>query len=149
MTEPELQRAAELLAANALWVLALAILVALLVLLAVLGSLRRLRRHRESIRRGFTAVLRYARRYGVIERSLARSKAFLPGPYLALHLVLGLAVTAAITFFVVIAEDVIGGGERQRVPLTGSCLAGARSAYWRARFQSALLPCAVPLAALE
>ena len=46
----------------------------------------------------------------MFERSFVRSTAFLPGPYLAVHLMLGLALTAAVTIFVVSAEDVVGRG---------------------------------------
>jgi undecaprenyl-diphosphatase len=111
MTEPELQRAAEFLAAHALALLALGMLIAAIASAAVIILVRLLRTYRGVIRRGFTAVLRYAQRYAAVERSLARSKTFLPGPYLALHLILALAITAAVTAFVVIAENVIGGGE--------------------------------------
>ena len=111
MTAPEMQRAAEFLAANALWLLAVGLVIAVLALAAVICTVRLLRRYRQRIRRGFAAVVRFAQRYRFVECSLARSKTFLPGPYLAMHLMLGLAATAAITVFVLIAENVIGGGE--------------------------------------
>src|SRR5688572_29603711 len=65
-------------------------------LAAVAGAVHAFRRHREIIRRRFAMVLEYARRFEVIERSIARSRRFVPGSYLALHLVLGLVATAAI-----------------------------------------------------
>jgi len=89
MTTAEIQRAAGFLAAHAVLLLGIAIVLALVALAAVVGAMHLLRRNREVIRRAFTSVLGYARQFEVFERSLARSRAFLPGPYLAVHLILG------------------------------------------------------------
>jgi undecaprenyl-diphosphatase len=111
MTAPDVQRAAEFLASNALGILALGMFVALLTVAAVIGTIHLLRSHWKAVWKGFTSTLRYAQRYRIVERSFSRSKAFLPGPYLALHLLLGFLVVAAATVFVAIAENVIGGGD--------------------------------------
>lgn len=108
--EAEVERAAQLLAEHALVLLGVGILTALVALLVVIAAVRLLQRHREVIRSGFTSAVSYARRLAVVEHVLARSTGFLPSGYLAVHLVLGLAVTAAVSTFVVIAENVIGSG---------------------------------------
>ena len=110
MTNGEIERAAGFLAAHAILFLAAGIVLALIALASVVGAIHLLRRYRDVIRRTFTSALGYARQFELFERSLARSRAFLPGPYLVVHLALGLAVTAAVAVFVVIAEDVVGHG---------------------------------------
>ena len=135
MTGPELQRIAEFLAANALALLALGILIAVLAVAAVVCSVRLVRGYREHIHRGLASTLRYAQRYGVVERSLARSRMFLPGTYLAVHLILGLAVTVAVSVFVSIAENVIGGGEIVTFDLAfAHALQDSSTPGWRAFF---------------
>jgi undecaprenyl-diphosphatase len=89
MTTPEIQRAASFLAAHALLYLGVGIALAAMALAAVIGAIRLLRHYREAVRSAIP---------------------FLPGPYFAIHLVLGLALTAALSVFVVIAENVIGNG---------------------------------------
>ncbi len=135
MPAPELQHAAEFLAAHALGLLALGMLIAAVALAAVIVFVRLLRRYRAIVRRRFAAALRYAQRYGVVERSLVHSKTFLPGPYLVLHLILGLAITAAVTVFVVIAENVIGGGEIAAFDrAVAKALQDSSTPEWRAFF---------------
>jgi membrane-associated phospholipid phosphatase len=79
-------------------------------LATVVGAVHLLRRYRSILRSGFSAALHYAYRFDVVERWLAHSRAFAPSGYLALHLVLGLALTTAVTVFAVIAENIIGAG---------------------------------------
>ena len=110
MTTAEIQRAARFLASHAVLLLGLGIVLALIALAAVVGAIHLLRRNREVIRRAFTSVVGYARQFELFERSLARSRAFLPGPYLAAHLILGLALITAVMVFAVIAQDVVGHG---------------------------------------
>jgi len=110
MTEPEVQQAAEFLAAHAVVLLGLGILAALASLAAILGTVHLLRKYREHLGRGFRLLVRKARGIAVIDRSIGRTRGLVPSGYLALHLILGLALTAAAAVFVVIAEDVVGGG---------------------------------------
>lgn len=110
MTNGEIERVAGFLAAHAILFLAAGIVLAIIALASVVGAIHLLRGYRDRIRRTFISALDYARQFDVFERSLTRSRAFLPGPYLAVHLILGLAVTAAVTVFVVIAQDVVGHG---------------------------------------
>ena len=89
MTASQIQQAADVLAAHAFLILGVGILLAVVALAVVVGAIRLLRHYRETVRRAVP---------------------FLPGRYLATHLVLGLALTAAVSVFVVIAENVIGNG---------------------------------------
>jgi membrane-associated phospholipid phosphatase len=109
--EPDIQRAAEVLAARAELLLGLGIAAALAALLAVAGLIRCVRRYQSQLRQGFTVLLGYLPRIGIVERSTIRTRAVFRNSYLVAHLILGLALTAAVSGFVVIAEDVVGGGE--------------------------------------
>ena len=111
MSEPEVRRVAEFLAAHAVLLLGLAILAALTAAGGVIAAVSALREHRGSIRNGVARVVRYAGQYELIGRALARSRRFMPSGYLTLHLVLGLALTVAVSMFIVLAENVLGGGE--------------------------------------
>jgi membrane-associated phospholipid phosphatase len=106
----EIQHAANLLAAHAVLLLGLGLVAAVGALATVLAAVHLLRRYRSILQDGFSAALRSARRFQLLDRWLTHS-AFVPSGYLALHLVLGLALTSAVVAFVVIAENVIGGGE--------------------------------------
>jgi undecaprenyl-diphosphatase len=106
----DIQRAAEFLAAHAVLLLGLGLVAAVAALATVVGAVHLLRRYRSMLQSGFSAALRSARGFESIDRWLAHSRAFVPSGYLALHLVLGLALTAAVTVFVVIAEDIVGAG---------------------------------------
>jgi undecaprenyl-diphosphatase len=94
MTDSEVQRAAAFVAAHAVLLLGLGIVAALIALALVAGAVGVLRRHRERLRDGFAWLTR-----------------FVPSSYLAVHLTLGLVLTAAAAVFVVIAEEVLGGGD--------------------------------------
>jgi undecaprenyl-diphosphatase len=111
MLDSDVQRAAEFLATRAILLLALAVVAAAAAVATVTGAIHALRRHRPVIRRSFAVVGEYIRRFDVVERAIARWRTFVPGGYLAVHLLLGLVATAAVVAFVVITEDVIGGGE--------------------------------------
>jgi membrane-associated phospholipid phosphatase len=117
MTDREVQRAAEFLAAHALLLLVLGLALAAAALAAVAGAVRMVHRHQPAIRAFVSAALSRARQLESVDRWLPRSRAFVPGSYLVLHLVLGLALTGAVAVFVVIAEDVTGGGGIARFDL--------------------------------
>src|SRR5688500_17779903 len=102
MPDSDVQRAAEFLAARAILLLALAVMVAAAAVAAVTGAIHALRRHRVVIRCGLAIVGAYIRRFDVVEGSIARWRTFVPGGYLAVHLLLGLVATAAVAAFVVI-----------------------------------------------
>jgi membrane-associated phospholipid phosphatase len=110
MTDPDVQRAAEFLARHAILLLGLGILAALVSLAAVVVVVRLLRAHGAVVRRAFDTVVGYARIFAIVDRALTRSRALLPSGYLALHLILGLTLTFAVSMFVVIAEEVVAGG---------------------------------------
>ena len=80
-------------------------------LLIVTGLIRVVRRYQSQLRRGFTLLIGYLPRIGIVERSTIRTRAVFSNSYLVAHLVLGLALTMAVSGFVVIAEDVVGGGD--------------------------------------
>ena len=110
MPDPEVEQAARFLARHAVLLLGLGLAVAAAALLAVASAVRVLHRHRDSIGAAYSLLLGAARAIPSLDRAIRRTRGMLPSGYLALHLVLGLALTAATTVFVVIAEDVIGGG---------------------------------------
>lgn len=111
MTDREVERLAKFLAAHAVVLLGLGVVIALLALGAVLGVVRMLRRYRDELRRAFSIVVRYAREIDIIDRSIRHTRTLIPNGYLATHLALGLILTTAASFFVVIAEDVFGGSD--------------------------------------
>jgi undecaprenyl-diphosphatase len=110
MSERDAQRAAELLAAHALLLLLLGLALALVALAVIAGVVATVRRHQPAIRALIAAAVSRARQYESVDRWLTRSQALVPNSYLAVHLLLGLVLTAAVAVFVVIAEDVAGGG---------------------------------------
>jgi membrane-associated phospholipid phosphatase len=135
MTDPEVRVAAEFMAAHAILLLGLAVVMALAALAAVIGAVQLLRRHRDTVRAGFVAALQFARRLGVVEHALARSRPFVPSAYLALHLALGLALTAAATVFLIVVEDVVSGGEMVAFDLAfAHALAAAATPAWQQVF---------------
>jgi membrane-associated phospholipid phosphatase len=111
VTDRDVQHAAEFLAARGVLLLGLGILTALASLAVVLVVVGVLRRYRSTVGRAFAVVVRSARGIEVVDRSIARTRALVPSGYLAVHLMLGLVLTAAASVFVVIAEDIVGGGE--------------------------------------
>ncbi len=111
MIDPEVQRAAEFLAARADLLLGLGIAAAGAALLVVAGVLRLLRRHQPALRRWLILLNGYVPWPAAVQRAATRTRAALSSGYLAAHLILGLALTVAVSVFVVVAEDVFGGGE--------------------------------------
>ena len=111
MTDRQVHHAAEFVAAHAVLLLGAAVVAALASLAAVLGIVRLLDRYRGTLERGVRVAVRYLRGIEMVDWSVQRARGLVPTGYLALHLTFGLALTAAVSGFVVIAEDVVGGGE--------------------------------------
>jgi undecaprenyl-diphosphatase len=109
--DPEIQRAAEFLAAHAELLLGLGVAAAVAALLVVAGAIRLLRRHQPALRRWLILLNGYVPWPGTVQRAATRTRAALSSGYLAAHLVLGLALTVAVSVFVVVAVDVFGGGD--------------------------------------
>lgn len=102
---------AELLAAHAVLLLGAGILAALLCLGAILLSVRVLVRFESPLRAAIIALLRRARDSAALRGSVGRARMFLPTGFLAVHLVLGLALTTLVMVFAALAEQVVVGGE--------------------------------------
>jgi undecaprenyl-diphosphatase len=111
MSEQDAQRAAEWLASHALLLLGLGLVLAAVALAMVVAAVSAFRRHQDAIRAAASALLSRVTQVEFVGRWLGRSRRFTPSGYLALHLALGLAGTAAVVVFVVIAEEVAGRGE--------------------------------------
>ena len=111
MTERDAQRAAEFLGTHAVLLLALGLAAALAALAVVAGAVGVLRRHRSAITGSVLATLRHLPRVNAVDRLVERSRALVPSGALAVHLMLGLALTAAVLVFAVIAENVVARGE--------------------------------------
>jgi undecaprenyl-diphosphatase len=111
MIDPEIEQAADFLATHALLLLVLGVIAALATALLILAAVRVLRRLEPSLSPLAADLVSRARRFDAVNGILSRSRLLVPGSYLAVHLVVGLTVTAAVSAFIVIAEEVIGGGE--------------------------------------
>ena len=110
MPDPEIERAARFLATHAMLLLGLVIAVAAAALAAVVAVLHAFDRFRDSIQRHYARLLQQARAVPFVDSAIHRTRRLVPGGYLVLHLLFGLVLTAATMVFVVIAEDVLGGG---------------------------------------
>lgn len=111
MTDREVERTASFVAAHAELLFALGVAAAVAALSVVIAAVRILRRYRNELRRAFSVLVRVARAIDVVDRSIRRTRMLVPSGYLALHLALGLVLTAAAAFFVVVAEEVFGGSD--------------------------------------
>lgn len=111
MTDREVERTATFLAAHAVLLFGLGVAAAVAAAATVIGAVRILVRYRDELPTGFSVLVRVAREIDVIDRWIRRTRTLIPSGYLALHLALGLVLTAAAAFFVVIAEEVFGGGD--------------------------------------
>lgn len=126
---------AELLAAHAIVLLGLGIVIALVVLGAMLITVRALVRLEHPLRTALIALMYRARDAAAASVLVRRAGILLPTGLLAVHLLLGLALTMMMVAFAAIAEEVAGGGE-----LTAFDLAFARALQeeatpaWRERF---------------
>lgn len=90
---------------------AVGIAAAVLAVLGVFAVLRLVLRYQSTLRRGFTVAFSLVPWPERIERAVTRTRAAFQSSYLTAHLVLGLALTVAVSIFVVVAEDVLGGGD--------------------------------------
>lgn len=91
MPDPEVERAAEFLAAHAVLLLGLGMLVALVSLVAIVFTVRVVTRFQHSIRRSFTALGRHVQNIGVLSQFFTGTSTLIPSGYVALHMTLGLA----------------------------------------------------------
>jgi undecaprenyl-diphosphatase len=111
MSDREITELAELLAAHAVAVLGVGLAIGLLATAAVYVSVRALVRLEHPLRRMFVDA---ARRAWQATASAARAREvalLIPSGFLALHLVLGFACAMLVAAFVVLAQEVAGGGE--------------------------------------
>jgi len=104
MPDPEVERAAEFLATHALLLLGLGIAVVVVSFVAIVVAVRVVGRLRPSLLRGFTWLVPHARAAHVLSPLVTRTSLFVPSAYLGLHLVLGLALAAAVTVFAALSE---------------------------------------------
>lgn len=111
MIDPEIEQVAEFLATHALLLLGLGIIAALGAALLIVVIVRALARLEPWLRPLATALVARARDIHILDQLLSRSRLLVPSSYLAVHLVIGLTVIAAVAAFAAIAEEVIGGGE--------------------------------------
>jgi undecaprenyl-diphosphatase len=111
MRDPEVERAAEFLATHAILLLGLGIVAALVSLSAIVLAVRTVAKFRHPLLREFASLLNRAQDGGALSRIIVRESSLIPSGYVALHLGLGLALTAAASAFVVVAEEIATGGE--------------------------------------
>src|SRR5688572_2746198 len=111
MSDPDAQRAAEFLATHAVLLLGVGLLAAVASVVTIIIVVRIAARFQGSLLRGFTSAVKYARRFGVLDRLVARAGGLIPGAYLGMHLTLGLLLTVIVIMFVALAEEALAGGE--------------------------------------
>lgn len=126
MDEPDIERAAEFLAAHAVLLLGIGILIAGVAAAAALAAIQLVLRVREPLLHAGAALVRALQDASFTSPLLTRTRAFVPGAYLALHLALGLVITTAAVLFALIAEEAIAGGD-----VAAFDVAFARSLYER------------------
>ena len=111
MSDSEVQQTARFLAEHAVLLFGVGVAAGLGALVTVIGVVSALRRYREAVRRAFSVLVRSARDIDVVDRSIRRTRTLIPSGYLAIHLTFGVVLTVAVSSFVVVAEDVFGGGD--------------------------------------
>jgi undecaprenyl-diphosphatase len=109
--DPEVEQVAAFLATHALLLLGLGIVAALGAALLTIVAVRALGRLEPSLRPLAAALVARVRDIDILDHLLSRSRLLVPSSYVALHLVIGLTVTAAVAAFIVIAQEVGGGRE--------------------------------------
>jgi membrane-associated phospholipid phosphatase len=111
MSDHEITQLAELLAAHAVVLLGLGLAIGLAVVGAVYLGVRALVRLEHPFRAAFVSAARRAW-HATASAARARQVAILiPSGFLAVHLILGLALAGLVAAFVVLAQEVAGGGE--------------------------------------
>jgi membrane-associated phospholipid phosphatase len=105
----EIQQTAEFLAAHSVVMLGLGMLGAVVSLVAVVLTVR-LSLHVRGQLRLLMRLIGRVHGAALIRQLIAWTSAFVPNGSFALHLTLGLALTAAATIFVILAEEVAAGG---------------------------------------
>jgi membrane-associated phospholipid phosphatase len=109
--DPEVEQVAQFLAAHALLLLGLGMLAAIGAALLIIVAVRVLGRLEPALRLLAAALVTRARDIDILNQLMSRSRLLVPSSYVAVHLVIGLTVTAAVSVFIVIAQEVGGGGE--------------------------------------
>jgi len=136
MSDPDVEQAAEFLAAHAVLLLGLGIVVAVVVAGGIIAVVRMLRRLGPVLQPLVATIVTAARDVGILDRAISRSSLLVPSSYLALHLIFGLVVTVAIIAFVAITEEVLGGGEVVAFDLAfARALRASNSAAWEQAFE--------------
>ncbi len=107
-------RAAQFLATHALLLFGLGILAIAAALVAVVFAVRAGSQYYGRLRSALTALVQYAGEVASFGRLVSRFIPIVPGGYLVLLLVPGLALTAAATVFVVLARRAGGRNSRRR-----------------------------------
>ena len=111
MRDPEIERAAEFLAAHAVLLLGIGVFAALASLTAIVLAVRSIAPFRRPLLAAVTWLVERAREIDAVDRLLAGTRRLVPGAYVGLHLVLGLLAVIAITVFAALAEEVVAGEE--------------------------------------
>jgi membrane-associated phospholipid phosphatase len=149
LSDPDVERAAYVLADHALRLVGLGVVSAVVLLAAVVVSIRLGRRFRPFLLAAMTRVVARPRRHPVISRALSRSRAVVPGAYLALHLGLGLGAVSAASAFVVLAEATVAGGDVVRFDVAFTqALQAERTSAWDGVFRTISIFGTVPALAL-
>jgi undecaprenyl-diphosphatase len=126
------ERAAELLAADAILFLGLGLAALVAASAAIVFAVRLLVRVQPVVQPAFAALVRRVERAGWLD---SRVRAFIPSSYLALHLAIGLIVTAAAAGFLVLAEEVSAGEELARFDVAfAAALRRSTSDQWEQFF---------------
>jgi undecaprenyl-diphosphatase len=107
LNDPNVERAAYVLADHALWLVGLGVVAAVVLVAAVVVSIRLGRRFRPFLLAVVTRVVARPLRHPAI----SRARGIVPGAHLALHLGLGLGVVSTVSAFVVLAEATGAGGD--------------------------------------
>ena len=137
MPDPEVERAAEFLAAHALLLLGLGILAAVLALAAIVCAVRVAAQFRPAIQGTFTTLVQRASTVDVLRRVIGRTQGFVPSAYLALHLTLGLVAAVAVAVFAALVEETLAGGEMAAFDLAfARALHAARHPQWARVFST-------------
>lgn len=108
---PDIVRVAQIAADHALLLLASGIALMGLALIAVLAAAHFALRYRAVLLASVQLLLRPLRRLPLAGPAVAGGRILLPSRYLTVHLALGLIATAAVTAFIVIAEEIVAGQE--------------------------------------
>jgi undecaprenyl-diphosphatase len=132
----EIVRAAQTAADHAVLLLASGIALMGLALIAILAAAHLARRHPNVLFERVQRILRVLRRLPLVGAALAGARVLLPTRYMAVHLVLGLVATAAVSSFIIIAEEVAAGRTVAAFDVAfATALQDRASPHWRGLFR--------------